>query len=398
MSSQARVNAEGVTVSGAPAQPVEKAETPPRRYDLDWLRVAVIIILIPFHAAVMFDPGGDFYVRNAASSRLLAGFTDAVGAWGMQLLFFVAGASCWFALRKHRWRRFVGERALRLILPLAVAILTINPLMGYFGRLFHGGAGASFWAYYPHFFKFSAEDYTGYAGHLTPAHLWFVLFLFVLILAASPLFLWLNRTRGRRFTARLAGLLSKPGAFLLAPVVMLFLDALPDVAERNIFAFLFFLIAGFIWMAEPRLQDSVDRQKYLLLAVSLATGVLFIALQSWSGGREPFTLGSSLFDLLHDTYAWTTTLWLLAFGRAFLNRPGRAVAYLGRASYAIYIIHLPIVVTIGYYVVKWDAGVGLKYAVIVIASLAATWLNYDLLVRRVAVIGRLLGLKPEGRG
>ncbi len=56
---------------------------------------------------------------------------------------------------------------------------------------------------------------------------------------------------------------------------------------------------------------------------------------------------------------------LLAFGHVFLNRPGRAVAYLGRASYVLYIIHLPIVVTIGYYVVKWNAGVGLKYAAIV---------------------------------
>jgi hypothetical protein len=278
MSSLVRGDGEGGTMSERASRPATKEETPPRRYDLDWLRAAVIIMLIPFHAAVMFDPGGDFYVRNAASSRFLAGFTDAVGAWGMQLLFFVAGASCWFALRKHRWRRLMGERALRLLLPLAVALLTINPLMGYFGRLFHGGSEESFWAYYPRFFSFSADDFTGYAGHLTPAHLWFVLFLFVLILAASPFFLWLRRPRGRRFTARLAGWLSRPGAFLLAPVLLLFSDALPDVAERNVAAFFIFLIAGFVGMAEPRLQRSVDRQKYALLAVSVATGVLFIAL------------------------------------------------------------------------------------------------------------------------
>ncbi len=242
-------------MSEAASLPVAKEEAPPRRYDLDWLRVAVIIMLIPFHAAVMFDAGGDFYVRNAVPSRALAGFTDAVGAWGMQLLFFVAGASCWFALRKHRWRRLMGERALRLLLPLVVALLTINPLMGYFGRLFHAGVRESFWAYYPRFFSFSADDFTGYAGHLTPAHLWFVLFLFVLILAASPLFLWLQRPRGRRFTARLAALLSRPGAFLLVPIILLFSDAVPDVAERNVAAFFIFLIAGFVWMAEPRLQE-----------------------------------------------------------------------------------------------------------------------------------------------
>jgi peptidoglycan/LPS O-acetylase OafA/YrhL len=86
---------------------------------------------------------------------------------------------------------------------------------------------------------------------------------------------------------------------------------------------------------------------------------------------------------------------LLAFSRVSLNRPSRAAAYLGRASYVLYIIHLPIVVAIGYFVVKWNAGAGLKFAVIVVASLAATGAVYEGLVRRVAVIVRLFGLKPE---
>jgi len=133
------------------------------------------------------------------------------------------------------------------------------------------------------------------------------------------------------------------------------------------------------------------------LAIGAATGVLYLALQHWGEAQEPFPLGSALFDLLHDAYAWTTTLMLLTFGHVHLNRPGRGVAFPGRASYALYIIHLPIVVAIGHYAVLWDAGVGLKYALIVAASLAATGLVYDLFVRRLAWLGRLLGLKPRDK-
>ncbi|MDD5040546.1 MAG: acyltransferase family protein [Patescibacteria group bacterium] len=364
-----------------------------RRYDLDWLRVGVIAMLVPFHAAVMFDVGGEFFLKNGASSVFLAQFTDFVGAWGMQLLFFVAGASAWFMLRRHTWRQFIARRVLRLLVPLVVAIATVIPVMGYYGYRFATGERISFWRYYPTFFSLDGGDYTGYAGHFSPGHLWFVLFLLVLSLIALPIFMWFKSERGARLLSRVTTVLAKPGALFIVPFFLLLFDGVPDVVDRSAASFFLLLLFGFIWMTDQRLQERVDRQKYFLLAFALILGVVYTMLQAWGERQGGFTLGTIAFDLLHDMYAWTAILAFLALGHAFLNRPTRAVRYLGPASYPAYIIHLPIVISVGYYVIQWDAAVWLKFLVITIASYAGVALAYEFILRRISVLGRLFGVR-----
>ncbi|PIY97147.1 MAG: hypothetical protein COY66_01060 [Candidatus Kerfeldbacteria bacterium CG_4_10_14_0_8_um_filter_42_10] len=369
---------------------------PNRRYDLDWLRVLVIFMLIPFHVAVIFDLGGEYYLRNSEHSVVLSAFTDSVGAWGMPLLFFVAGASAWFALQKYNAGRFIKERLFRLLLPLVLATVTLAPVLGYFGYLHNVGRSVSFWEYYPTFYSFSPSDITGYQGHFTPAHLWFVLFLLVLTMMALPIFRLLNREKGKRFAGRLAGFFSKPGAMFILPVfTVFFIDGWPELADRNVASFFLYLIIGFLFMAQSRFQETIDRQKYTLLALSVFSGIIFILLQSWGEYQSGITLGSMAYDFLADFYAWVSILTLFAFSRAFLNRPGRAVRYAGPASYPVYLIHMPIVVAIGYYVIQWPAGIFTKYAVIVISSFIATFLVYDLLIRRMPLIRWLMGVKVK---
>ena len=45
-----------------------------RRYDLDWLRVLGVLLLVPFHVALIFvlDPYTIMYIKDVVNSRLLA--------------------------------------------------------------------------------------------------------------------------------------------------------------------------------------------------------------------------------------------------------------------------------------------------------------------------------------
>ena len=358
-----------------------------RRYDLDWLRVLVIGLLIPFHTAIMFDVGADFYVKNAEPSRFLTEAANAIGVSGMPLLFFVAGAAAWFALRKYGSRRFLEERAARLLLPLIVSLLTIIPLMGYFGRRFHSGITGSFWDYYPSYFSSGPGDLTGFDGRLSPGHLWFILFLFVLTTAALPLFAWLIGPGSLGFRSRAARFLSRRGALLIGPVGLLVLDGLPELAGHNVFAYMALLVAGFLWMTDPRIQESVEGQRPLLGVISVITGFLFVVLRTWGERQSGLTTGAAAFDLLRDTFIWTTVMGVFGFSYAHLNRSGRAIRYLGRASYPLYILHLPIVIAIGFFVVARDARPAMKFLSITAASYVATLLAYEFL-RRLAIIGR----------
>jgi len=56
-----------------------KASNSKRRYDIDWLRIIVILLLFPFHSARIFDFWEPNYVKSADLSWGLSWFIVIVG-------------------------------------------------------------------------------------------------------------------------------------------------------------------------------------------------------------------------------------------------------------------------------------------------------------------------------
>lgn len=54
-----------------------------RRSDLDWLRVIAVLLLVPFHAALIFlpDPALVAYVKDSQPSAALAPLVDFLSRW-----------------------------------------------------------------------------------------------------------------------------------------------------------------------------------------------------------------------------------------------------------------------------------------------------------------------------
>jgi fucose 4-O-acetylase-like acetyltransferase len=148
-----------------------------RRHDMDWLRNMGILLLFPFHSARVFDYWDPFYVKNDQLSWGLSWFISVAGYWFMPLLFWLAGAAGWYALNKRSSGRYVKERFDRLFIPMVVGVLLIVPPQGYFARLNHEGAGGDYLTFLANFFS-DFSDLSGYFGTFTPAHLWFILYLF----------------------------------------------------------------------------------------------------------------------------------------------------------------------------------------------------------------------------
>lgn len=84
--------------------------TPERRFDIDWLRVIAIFLLIPFHTGRIFDDDG-FYIKNAVISPFIEEFVHFFfGQWRLALLFVVSGIGTRFALG-FRYPRAPGRVA-----------------------------------------------------------------------------------------------------------------------------------------------------------------------------------------------------------------------------------------------------------------------------------------------
>ena len=121
--------------------PTKYASTPERRDDIDWLRVAATLLLIPYHVAVIFDgpTGGVSYVEGPYSPAMLA-LTSILWPWFMPLFFLLAGASTSYALRRRSASQYLSEPVRRVLIPLAVGILIVIPPMVYYRLLDKGAA------------------------------------------------------------------------------------------------------------------------------------------------------------------------------------------------------------------------------------------------------------------
>jgi glucan biosynthesis protein C len=118
--------------------------------------------------------------------------------------------------------------------------------------------------------------------------------------------------------------------------------------------------------------------------------VVFHVLASVGGNRV----------LIHILYYFSRWCWLIAilgFGRRWLSRGGRLLSYLSEASYPFYILHMPINTIVGYFVIRWPVGIAVKYLVINVVTILATYAVYEVLVKRTQVTRFLFGMKPKRR-
>jgi glucan biosynthesis protein C len=367
---------------------------PQRRYDLDWLRVLAVLVLVPFHTARIFDIWEPFYAKSKQASVALSYiFIDFVNPWHMPLFFLLAGASTWFALHFRSGGEYVKERLARLIAPLIFGVLVIVSPQAYLGARTYGYFDESLFEYYPRFFQIGpTDDLTGYMGGFTPGHLWFILFLFMISLMALPLFLYLRREAGQRLTARLANSLTRSGAFLILPAFLLIVaGALPDVGGKSLFYDLALFIYGYVLMTDQCFEKALDQ--YKTFALILGLGLLGVLMAVWAlEAALPVWLRMAMGACYDGFVTWPLLIAILGFGRKYLNLNNRALKYASQIAYPFYILHQTVIVVVGFYVVQWNIGILPKFAVIVVTATAATCLLCEV-VKLTHVTRFLFGMK-----
>jgi len=390
----------------AATQPAPAPPNTRRRYDIDVLRVAAVLLLIYFHTACMFMEG-HFHVHNPQRCRAATIFVVLLGQWHMPLFFLLAGASTWLALDFRSGGRYVVERVRRLFLPAAFGILLVIPPQVYVERIspwsparmspidFHG----TYWEFYPHFFEGTYPT-----GNFSWHHLWFIVYLFVYSVVTLPIVLWLKRhPRGQRFAERFGDLLA-PGhrVFLLAiPGIVLNLALWPlfppthalmdDWCLHSQYLFLFLL--GCLLMADERLMTAVVRNFTAALGLAAAlTLVLF-----WPEGlrRISGTTGRLIWTFASGLNGTCWLIFILGLGRTRLNRALPGLAYASRIAYPFYILHQTVLVVLAYYVLRWPTGAAAKYLIISTAGLLVTVGLCDL-IRRTPVTRFMFGMPLRG--
>ena len=347
-------------------------KTTERRYDIDWLRVIAIGLLIIYHIGFVFLPWGVFigFIQNGESIESIWNPMSMLNIWRIPLLFFVSGMGVRFAIRRRSWKELILERTRRILLPFLFGIFCIVPL-----HLF-------VWQ------KYYNQDIT-YSLH--PSHLWFLANIFIYVLALSPLFFLLKKNDQGKANGWLKKLFGTPLG-LLSMVTVFVLEAIlvkPETYETysmtlhgfflGMLAFLF----GFIIVhAGDAFWNTVKKWRWLLLLLAAAL----------------FTFRYIEFQLLAPNYlkAIESNLWIFAvfgFAYRYLNHPGKALTYLSQSAYPVYILHMIFLYVGSYLIVPLGIPALLKLFMVMAFTFTGSFTIYELVIRRVSFLRPLFGLK-----
>jgi Acyltransferase family len=423
----------GIEAAAPPAQgatesrPVEHG----RQVELDWLRSLVVLGIVPLHVMMTFALTGAVFVHSAVSNPALGAVATFIAAWGIPVIFLMAGAGTKFALEHRSAGAYVGERLLHLGIPLVLIALVFAPLQAYYillsnpsllsmsaqlgfvPTLSHPEQLRSFPGFYQIYLTYlvtSVRQLSPLVSNLIFGGLFFVPRLLVVSFLCLPLLVYLSR-KGRRWVERVAVVGSNPLVLLLGaglvPGVLLallrsgWLERLtagwPYTDDWSAFMLdLVLFVYGYLIYSSVRLRAAVRELAWYVVglgAVCTATVVGIMMLvgvppNDWS----PASMGAALAQAFA---AWLPALALLGLAMRYLTKPTPALAYLAPAAFPVFVLNTPIQAVSTFYILQLPVYWVVQLVLILVVTLALAFVMYEYVLRRTAVTRFLFGIKVQ---
>jgi hypothetical protein len=360
-----------------------------RRHDIDALRALAFGLLILYHLGMFYVAGWDWHVKSAHTAEWLRWPMRFLNIWRMDLIFLVSGVALAFLMRGQAAGALLGQRSLRLLLPLAFGMAMIVPIQPYLQGVANGLIEPGFLAFLARYYgggPWPRGAFDGWNFGVTWNHLWYLVYLWAytaVLLGARPL---LELLKGRFLRLRGAWL-------LLAPVLPLALYALllqPRFApthdlvhDWHLHALYFTLFAYGWWIgADAGFWAEAKRLRHAALGVALLSFTLLVLT------REGI--------LIRNLYLWSAIVAILGYAHAHLNRPFRWLAWANQSVYPWYLLHQSFIVALGFFLAPLALGPWLEPAAILAGTVLGCWLVTDLAARRSRWLRPLFGLKGGG--
>jgi glucan biosynthesis protein C len=376
-----------------------------RLFFIDHLRAALVILVVLHHVAVVYVGIIPFYYVEIPKAPTLGGlalflFTLFNQAWFMGALFLIAGYFTPGSFDRKGSGSFLKNRLLRLGIPLIIFMFVISPIAatGYWQMpaAMTGITAPLTWQAYPYLIDLGIA--------------WFLALLLVFSFGYVG---WRMLTRNRPPAA--AGESSSPsylgvGIFILALALLSYLIRFIIPIGNEVLGFptlaylpqyLALFIAGTVayrrnWFRTiPGSMGAVGFAAALLATILLFpyafSGALFSLefSEAFVNATGNGNVQSAAYALWDSIFAIGMCLAALTFFRRFLNRDAAFGGFLSQQSYAVYVIHAPIVVYVAIAMRGIDLGPFLKFAVAAIIAVPTCFV-VAWAIRKIPGVSRVL--------
>lgn len=343
-----------------------------RRYDIDWLKVIAIALLLIYHIAIVFQPWAMFiaFLRSDETSTAIWQPMTMLNVWRIPILFYVSGMGVFFALRKRNNIELLVERSERILLPFLFGFVAITPLHMYVFQDYYN-MGLS---YYPHM-----------------GHLWFLGNIFIYVLIGLPLFYAIKKGMFSKLLSFAEKLFSNPlgllsvNIFFVAEVLFFQPKPFAVYAETwhgfaiGLLAFFF----GFLLMNAGKVFWNTVRQwKWLFLGLA---AILYTVRYVMIAAEGPSYL------TVIESNSWIFSIF--GFCYQYFNKPSKILSYLSKAAYPVYIIHMIVLYLTAKLVLPLHLPAIIAFVVITIITFSGCYLIYEFVIRRIPILRPLFGLK-----
>jgi hypothetical protein len=379
-----------------------------RLYFVDYLRAALVCLVILHHTAITYGGSGSFYYTEPATDSVASGlfslFTLFNQGWFLGAFFMLSAYFTPGSFDRKGARQFLKDRFIRLVIPFLFFFFVLNPITIYLA-FFHMTAA-----------QLSANGITAplglnwvfYSEAVGNGPLWFVEMLLIFEFGYAA---WRIARRGSGTNRDAASPLPsyrKVGAFILTLAITSYLlwIAVPLNAQvlgfPSFFDFPQYLGLFLVGIAAARgdwltrLPDSMANRVFAIALLATATLLPLAVIGTdvpslgWGSVLGYGSLSSAFLAGWTSIFAVGMTMFAVSFFRRHLNSPGRLWSVAAKNFYGAYIFQATVIVTISalvLYQVQLESLV--KFGLAAAIILPVTW-GLAYLVRRIHFVDRVL--------
>ena len=129
--------------------------------------------------------------------------------------------------------------------------------------------------------------------------------------------------------------------------------------------YIIFFLSGFIFLPSQNISEAIRKQRLLYLAETIAVTTIMFKVPSITGSERT---GEIIWDVSSIFVALTCGITALGFAKQYLNRDSKFRKLANEAIFPFYLLHQPVIVVVGYFIVGMHIPVLLKFALITLTS------------------------------